>query len=127
MEIAHSSSDSIYYKQIFPRLIESLHRQRLLWDFCSGGDFLLGRFDDRLMWFQVLESGHNYTVVQMKGLELQETSCHTIEASAIDQLIESAFGGNLDANLLSRFLNTNIHYTVGPKTKISVKTYSGKL
>ena len=30
---------------------------------------------------QVLEAGNNYHIVSVKGLELQETSCHSLEAT----------------------------------------------
>lgn len=30
---------------------------------------------------QVLEAGNGYQVVSVKGLELQETSCHSLEAT----------------------------------------------
>ena len=123
ISIDHHSNDAIYYQQLFPRLIESLHRQQLFWDFCYGGQFLLARFDDRLMWLQVLECGHNYAQVQMKGLELQETSCHTIEANSIDHLIEMANSAN---NICDRFINSNFYFTMNLLTKTPVKTYSGK-
>ena len=60
-----------------------------------GSTFLL-RYEDRLMWVQVvlhkkkskeklakqvLEAGNNYHIVSVKGLELQETSCHSLEAT----------------------------------------------
>ena len=32
---------------------------------------------------QVLEAGNNYHIVSVKGLELQETSCHSLEATRL--------------------------------------------
>ena len=43
------------------------------------------------MWVQILEQGLGYVKISVKGLELQETSCHTIEATHIDDIIEEAF------------------------------------
>ncbi|OTF72711.1 hypothetical protein BLA29_007601, partial [Euroglyphus maynei] len=111
--------DSIYYQQLMPRLIESLHRKSLFWDFCYSGEIYIGRFDDRLMWFQVLESGHNYCQIQMKGLELQETSCHTLEASTIDQINEYSFNNNCNS-----LLNRYFFYAINPLTKATIRTYS---
>lgn len=68
---------------------------------------------------QVLEAGHNYVALQLKGLELQETSCHAIEASAIDHLIENAFGE--ERRML---FNSHPLYTISPVTRVSVRTYS---
>ena len=62
----------------------------------SPGSIFLLRYEDRLMWVQVvlhkkkskeklakqvLEAGNNYHIVSVKGLELQETSCHSLEAT----------------------------------------------
>ena len=43
------------------------------------------------MWVQVLERGFGYCQISVKGLELQETSCHTVEATRIDDIIEETF------------------------------------
>ena len=43
------------------------------------------------MWVQILEKGNGYTVYKMKGMELQETSCHTLEATKVDEIFTSAF------------------------------------
>ena len=43
------------------------------------------------MWVMVLERGASYCTINIKGLELQETSCHTAEAARIDDIFEFAF------------------------------------
>lgn len=115
--------DAVYYQQVLPRLIQSLHKRRLFLDFCEAGEFFLARYEDRLIWMQILETGHNYVNIQLKGLELQETSCHTIEASIIDHLLDSALGGQ-NTNLL-RWFNTNLLYTFTPSISVPVLAYSG--
>ena len=55
------------------------------------GNYYLLRYQDRLVWVQILEQGLGYCKISVKGLELQETSCHTIEATHIDDIIEEAF------------------------------------
>ena len=57
----------------------------------SPGNHYLVRFQDRLVWVVVLERGAGYCTINIKGLELQETSCHTAEAARIDDIFESAF------------------------------------
>lgn len=98
--------------------MQALQEQKLFWDFCRAGEFLLARYEDRLMWIQVLETGYDYVIIQMKGLELQETSCHAIEASAIDHIIEMAERGTC--------FNSHFLFTISPITRTSVRTYSGK-
>lgn len=44
-----------------------------------------------MVWAMILERGAAYCTVSIKGLELQETSCHTVEAARIDDIFESAF------------------------------------
>jgi len=51
----------------------------------------ISRFQDRIIWIQVLESSHSYLILNVKGLELQETSCHTQEAQYIDDSFDLAF------------------------------------
>jgi hypothetical protein len=41
--------------------------------------------------FQVLERGYGYCALSVKGLELQETSCHTVEAARVDDIVDTAF------------------------------------
>ena len=57
----------------------------------SPGNHYLVRFQDRLIWVMILERGASYCTINIKGLELQETSCHTVEAARIDDIFESAF------------------------------------
>ncbi|XP_070577011.1 pecanex-like protein 4 [Ptychodera flava] len=90
---ANTCADSVYYKQVAPQLASSLRKS--LADGSLGnihpGDHYLCRFQDRMVWLQVLEKGYGYCTFSMKGLEMQETSCHTIEAGRVDEIFETAF------------------------------------
>lgn len=57
---------------------------------CPGNHYLV-RFQDRLVWVMVLERGASFCTINIKGLELQETSCHTAEAARIDEIFETVF------------------------------------
>lgn len=85
----------------------------------AGNQYVL-RFEDRMIWLQVLEHGHNYVTIVMKGLELQETSCHTIEAAELDVLFEEAF------NFVNRkrCINTRCYNCVTPLDSVIVRSYS---
>ena len=75
--------DSVYYEQLIPPLINSVHhavRAGKL-GLQQAGNYLLARHEDRLAYIQIMEKGNGYMVYSAKGLELQETSCHSLEAT----------------------------------------------
>ena len=90
------SSDSQLYQQAGRAVAEAVCSacKAAAVSLSPGSTFLL-RYEDRLMWVQVvlhkkkqrktgkqvLEAGNNYHIVSVKGLELQETSCHSLEAT----------------------------------------------
>ena len=86
-----SNSNTVYYQQALPVLASSLQQT-----FTSGciipraGDQILFRFQDRIVWASILEVGSTFFTVTFQGLELQETSCHTVEAAKLDTLFESS-------------------------------------
>eukprot|EP00795_Rhopilema_esculentum_P002949 gene2949-1198_t len=89
-----SSNDWIYYKQLMPSLLDSLKctiSSGSLGELAPGEHFL-ARFQDRLIWLVVAERGFLYTNFIVKGLELAETSCHTVEAARIDDIFEVTLG-----------------------------------
>jgi len=53
-----------------------------------AGDQFLFRFQDRIVWVSTLEVGSTFFTTTFQGLELQETSCHTVEAVKLDSLFE---------------------------------------
>ena len=106
--------------------VQSLGQQCPSLSTCKTGSFLLGRYDDRLMFIQILESGFNYSKVQIKGLELQETSCHAVEAMAIDQMLDEAFYVTPDSDENKRLaFNSYFWYAIEPLDTVIVKTFSG--
>ena len=115
-------SDTVYYQQLCPQLQQSLRRL-----FASGslgephpGSHYLFRFQDRLAWICVLERGFGYATVYMKGLELQETSCHTVEAALVDEIFESSF--DCGSDLCG--LNWHVMNTLHAKDRVPVQAYS---
>ena len=85
------NSDSVYYQQAVPALVSCL--QQAVTSACitpRGGDQMLFRFQDRIVWASILEVGSTFFTVTFQGLELQETSCHTVEAAKLDSLFESS-------------------------------------
>ncbi|XP_059178435.1 pecanex-like protein 4 isoform X2 [Physella acuta] len=92
---ASTCPDTLYYKQLSGELTKALR-----YGFANGslgepsvGNHYLMRYQDRLLWTMVLERGAGYCTVSIKGLELQETSCHTAEASRVDDQFVEAFVG----------------------------------
>ncbi|XP_071383848.1 pecanex-like protein 4 isoform X2 [Centroberyx affinis] len=85
--------DSIFYQQMSGSLASALRTafaRGSLGSLAPGSHFL-GRFQDRMVWIMILERGYGYCTVNIKGLELQETSCHTVEARRVDEVFEAAF------------------------------------
>ena len=80
-------------------------------------DMFLLRFEDKIWWVQVLELGNGYTTFSLKGMELQETSCHSLEATRIDDIFDAAFEKK-------KVFNTFLSHTLTPLTRIPVSIYS---
>eukprot|EP00743_Colponemidia_sp_Colp-15_P007004 GILK01007559.1.p1 GENE.GILK01007559.1~~GILK01007559.1.p1 ORF type:complete len:1210 (-),score=242.94 GILK01007559.1:314-3874(-) len=106
-----TGSDGALYRQLVPSLITELgplFRKNILDSRC--GSFYLVRVDKEVVWIQVLESGKDYVVLQIKGLEQQETtSCHHVEAGKVDDVFEAGLNSNsrnLYASHLLRPLST---------------------
>ena len=86
-----ASTDWVYYRHLTQPLLhvsKTLISSGSLGD-VTAGDYFLARFQDRLIWISVLERGFMHVNIVIKGLELQETSCHSLEAARIDDIYES--------------------------------------
>ncbi|XP_043999123.1 pecanex-like protein 4 isoform X2 [Gambusia affinis] len=117
--------DSVFYQQMSGSLASALTTA-----FASGslgsvapGSHFLGRFQDRMVWIMVLERGYGYCTVNIKGLELQETSCHTVEARRVDEVFEAAFERPERLGFTQGF---NLHWgnALTPCAALAVRVYS---
>ncbi|XP_061085578.1 pecanex-like protein 4 isoform X2 [Conger conger] len=122
---ACSCPDSVYYQQMSGSLACALSAA-----FARGalgspkpGSHFLGRFQDRVVWILVLERGFGYCCLNIKGLELQETSCHTAEARRVDEVFETAFES---PEGLGRGTAVNLHWgnVLTPCASLPVRVYS---
>ena len=87
------ASEAVFYRQAQHstiKIVSSSLKSGIL-RFIQPGEVLLARFQDRLILINVIESGYGYWSIAIQGLELQETSCHSIEATQIDNIIDSAY------------------------------------
>ncbi|XP_021034644.1 pecanex-like protein 4 [Mus caroli] len=116
-------TDSVFYHQMVPRLTEALQNAMAAGSLglLLPGSHYLGRFEDRLIWIMILECGYTYCCINVKGLELQETSCHTAEAQRVDEVFESAFQRE-HPQVCS--LNEHLENVLTPCTVLPVKLYS---
>ncbi|XP_056401268.1 pecanex-like protein 4 [Hyla sarda] len=117
-------ADTVYYQQMVPGFAGALQSA-----FASGslglvnpGSHFLCRFQDRLIWLLILERGYSYCCVNVKGLELQETSCHTAEARRVDEVFEMAFEQAENSGRL--VLNNHFGNVLTPCTVVPVRVYS---
>ncbi|NXA10504.1 PCX4 protein, partial [Sapayoa aenigma] len=117
-------SDSVYYEQLVPSLAVALQSALAAGSLGLSlpGSHYLCRFQDRLMWILVLEKGFTYCGVNIKGLELQETSCHAAEAHRVDEIFEMAFEHQEHTKILSP--NPHFGHILTPCTVVPVRLYS---
>uniref|UniRef100_A0A7N8XMQ2 Pecanex-like protein n=1 Tax=Mastacembelus armatus TaxID=205130 RepID=A0A7N8XMQ2_9TELE len=117
--------DSIFYQQMSGSLASALRTafaRGSLGSLAPGSHFL-GRFQDRMVWIMILERGYGYCTVNVKGLELQETSCHTVEARRVDEVFEAAFERPEHLGFTQGF---NLHWgnALTPCAALAVRVYS---
>nr|XP_019606338.1 PREDICTED: pecanex-like protein 4 isoform X1 [Rhinolophus sinicus]XP_019606339.1 PREDICTED: pecanex-like protein 4 isoform X1 [Rhinolophus sinicus] len=116
-------ADTVYYYQMVPGLTAALQSAMVAGSLglLLPGSHYLGRFQDRLIWIMILERGYTYCCINIKGLELQETSCHTAEARRVDEVFEDAFEQEY-----TRICSINEHFgnVLTPCTVLPVKLYS---
>ncbi|XP_068230069.1 pecanex-like protein 4 [Palaemon carinicauda] len=123
---SNSCEDSVYYEQLTPHVIFALHNLVQIGSlgFVEPGEHFLLRYEDRFLWIQILECGFTYVYYSIKGLELQETSCHTAEASRVDAIFSSAFDDDeMKRGKLSCF-NQHAFNTLTPVSQINVIGFS---
>ncbi|KAF0306514.1 Pecanex-like protein 4 [Amphibalanus amphitrite] len=117
--------DAVYYQQMSAPIADVLGRA--VWDGCAGfvqpGDYLLLRFEDRLMWVYIAEMGNAYIYFCIKGLELQETSCHAAEATRVDAIFDCAFDVERSAESAGPLAPFWFH-ALTPLTQLHVPGYS---
>ena len=118
--------DGIYYRQSESEIAKVLHHA-----VSSGaisatpGTYLLLRFEDRLCVVTFLEHGYGHCTLAIKGLELQETSCHSIEATRIDSIFEDAYDPSSESCPNSKFwFNTHISNTLQLVDSEVIEVYS---
>ena len=85
--------ESSYYKQALPAISKSISQgfRTGISDASNPGAIFLIRFQDRLSIIKVVERGYSYCLILVRGLELQETSCHATEALLIDEIFENFY------------------------------------
>ena len=67
--------------------------------------------------YKVGEVGNRFISFNLRGMELQETSCHSLEATRIDDIFDSAFEKK---TLMNRFM----FHTLTPLNTLEVNMYS---
>ena len=121
---AATCPDSVFYKQLTPQVVSTLGVTMAMGTLGnpSPGDHYLVRFQDRLIWVHVLECGYKFCTTVLKGLELQETSCHTVEATRVDDVFQDIFVHEGKWPLVS--LNQHVANVLCPCDTLILNTYS---
>lgn len=118
-----NAPEGTLYKQLLPHLMSSLHnffRSGVVGEPQLPAYFLL-RMESRIVWVELIERGLNYAVVVIKGLELQETSCHHLEAGRIDDIFANTFHSDERNNSC---FSPYLFHTLTPLGTIATKTYT---
>ena len=115
------SEGSVFYQQLVPKICEELQRIIVNGSLVTKSDFLLVRYQDRLIVVQILERGYKYCTLIARGLELQETSCHTVEAARVDDIFEDVFTKDRSS---ACGINPYPLHTLTPLNCLLVETYS---
>ncbi|KAI6654664.1 hypothetical protein LOD99_1058 [Oopsacas minuta] len=87
----------------------------------SCGQIFLIRYEDRIIVLTLHEVGYQYICLSYRGLELEATSCHDIEATQIDDILEMNKTSN---SVLANLYNKYLLYLVTPLTHAVINTYS---
>ena len=117
--------DGIYYQQALPEMARAVSSSvssgaaRV-----SSGSQLLLRFQDRLALATVLEVGHGFHSLDIRGLELQETSCHTTEANRVDDIFDSAYSHGGKKPCPQFWFNGHLFNTLQPVDSDVICVYS---
>jgi len=95
----NGGSDIMFYQHMLPSLYASLRKSfkggilGSLGSEVRPGEVLVIRAEPYMLWVQILEVGQGGIWLQVKGLELSMTSCHTVEALRMDENIEAIMDG----------------------------------
>ena len=116
--------DSVYYEQCRDDVALAVQRSMASGAVSSRpGTHLLVRFADRTILCTVLESGYGFRTLTLRGLELQETSCHTVEAARVDEIFEMVYGPSTLGCCKFAF-NTHFLNSLQPRDSAVIQTYS---
>ena len=116
------NSDTIYYQQAEPEVAKAMYKCIACGSISSQpGTQVLFRFDNRIALVTILETEYGSCVINFRGLELQETSCHSEEATMVDNMFERVHDQNSRG---VSCLNENILSTLLPTDTVVIETYS---
>lgn len=120
----HNCSDSVYYQQDTLELSRVIHEVFLTGSASvQPGDFYLLRHQDRILIVSILECGHRFLTMNIRGLEMHETSCHTIEAAKIDDIFSAVYNPH-SFRSPSFWFNTHLLNVMQPVDSAVICTYS---
>ena len=105
-------NEAVFYQQALYAIANSASLTMRSCYNAYNGSRILVRYQDRLALVTILEKGYNFCCIQIQGLELEETSCHSVEATAIDSMFESLH--TTDQYSTQYWLNTSLLHTLAP-------------
>ena len=67
------------------------------------GTVLLARFESRILMIRCLENSFEDAKVMVIGAELEPTSCHSVEGTELDSVLDRCFGDTGRTEFLNRY------------------------
>ncbi len=117
-----TTEETVYYKHAESEMAKAVYGSISCGAAPSQpGTQLLLRFDNKLALVSILESGYGYCTINTRGMELQETSCHSEEATRIDDMFE---GLHNPTSRKQSLFNTMPLSTLTPVDSVVIQTYS---
>ena len=121
-----NSEDTILYKVMLNNAVKQfkhLVKYSTMWHFVDCGQMYMMRSEYYILWIEILERGIDSIRINVKGLELQTTSCHAAEATALDGYLESSYDTPTTQKSFF-YVNKNPIHIFEPLSECKVDTYS---
>jgi len=121
------SQDTIFYKTMLKSIVKEFTKMiklSTLWQSVDSGQVYMLRSEYYIVWIEILERGLDFVRVNVKGLELQTTSCHAVEATRLDAHLENSYDNPNTNQKKFLFVNKQPYHTFEPVSECKADAYS---
>jgi hypothetical protein len=110
------------YSTLAPSLLHSISTQVTLGRLprLHHGSIILARMESRILMMRGIEDWFESNVVSITGAELEPTSCHALEGTQVDNVLDKI----LDQHSKFTWFNSNFFHTLKPLGLVEADAYS---